>query len=223
MNKYISLSHMINDKTPCYGGEKGLSVNFSKLVAKGDGANGSEVKINSHLSTHIDFPYHFDENGKKLEDYTPDFFVFDKIELIELNGIKNSYIIVPDDLNIKNNHCEILLIKTNFEKYRNLATYWKKNPGISPDVAGYLRSKCPHLRAIGFDFISISPFQNRDLGRKAHRAFLCHKRPILLIEDMRLEMLNQHIVLEKLIISPLLIQGLEASPVNIMGVCNGKS
>lgn len=218
MNKYLSLSHIIDDETFCYGGEKGLELNFYKQINDKSSSNNSEIKINSHISTHIDFPYHFCNGGKKLEDYNADFFVFEQIEIIELNNIKPSQIIKQEDLKIKNNKCEIILIKTNFEKYRSSKIYWEENPGISPEVGDFLRKNCPNLRTIGFDFISISPFQNRDLGRQTHKEFLCNQPPILIIEDMKLEKINKNTQFEKIIVSPLLIKGLEASPVNVLGV-----
>lgn len=218
MSKYISLSHLIEEETFCYGGEKGLGLNFYKKIANKDSSNNSEIRINTHISTHIDFPYHFCENGSKLEDFESDFFVFEEVEIVELNEIKHSSIIEVKDLAIKNMDCEILLIKTNFEQYRKSNIYWEQNPGISPDVAEYLRKNCPKLRGIGFDFISISPFQNRELGRKSHREFLCDKKPILIIEDMKLKMIESDVAFEKIIVSPLLIKGLEASPVTVLGV-----
>jgi len=42
------------------------------------------------------------------------------------------------------------------------------------------------LEPPGFDSISVSSFQNRMVGREAHRAFLDPKAPILLLEDIDL-------------------------------------
>ena len=41
------------------------------------------------------------------------------------------------------------------------------------------------------DFISLTSYQNREIGRMAHREFLGSSRPLLLIEDMDLSRLFQ--------------------------------
>ena len=50
-----------------------------------------------------------------------------------------------------------------------------------------LRKEYSLIRAIGFDWISLSSYKNHELGREAHRIFLDpekERHPILLIEDM---------------------------------------
>ncbi|RYZ80474.1 MAG: hypothetical protein EOP04_25820 [Proteobacteria bacterium] len=44
--------------------------------------------------------------------------------------------------------------------------------------------------AIGLDSISLTGFQNREVGRAAHKEFLAGPNPILIIEDMNLEALQ---------------------------------
>jgi kynurenine formamidase len=64
------------------------------------------------------------------------------------------------------------------------------------------------------DFISLTSYQNRELGREAHRMFLGGDRPILLIEDMDLsKIMNSP---KSISCIPLLINGLDGSPVTII-------
>ena len=64
------------------------------------------------------------------------------------------------------------------------------------------------------DFISLTSFQNRPLGRVAHRAFLGGDRPLLLVEDMDLSRLDVHP--KKMICTPLMIEKLDGCPVTVI-------
>ncbi len=92
---------------------------------------------------------------------------------------------------------DLLLIKTGFEKYRSSHDphdiYTRHGPGISPDVGVWLRRN-RSIKMIGFDFISLSSYDHRELGRVAHRAFLAgaSEQPILIIEDMHLAELKSN-------------------------------
>jgi kynurenine formamidase len=64
------------------------------------------------------------------------------------------------------------------------------------------------------DFISLTAYQHRELGRTAHRAFLGGGRPILLIEDMDVRQLSSQP--KSIICSPILLKGVDGAPVNII-------
>ena len=64
------------------------------------------------------------------------------------------------------------------------------------------------------DFISITSYQNREIGRLAHRQFLGGKNPLLLVEDMDLSSLKK--TPRSLICAPLLIENIDGSPVTII-------
>ena len=70
------------------------------------------------------------------------------------------------------------------------------------------------MKVIGFDFISISSFSNREMGRIAHRKFLVENE-ILVIEDMSLIEASNKI--EKVYCFPLLINGIDGCPVTVIG------
>jgi kynurenine formamidase len=55
---------------------------------------------------------------------------------------KAGHLIAPQDMP-RLADCELLLVKTGFEKYRRKEIYWRNSPGLSPELAGFLRKKCP--------------------------------------------------------------------------------
>ena len=73
----IFLSYFIDEHTPSYGGiENAVKIERIKSIEKGDSSNNLELKFPAHIGTHIDFPFHFSNDGKKLEDYPPSFWIF---------------------------------------------------------------------------------------------------------------------------------------------------
>ena len=213
----IYLSHYISDKTPGYGGQSIFTCEESSSIKKGKSSNSSLWRMNNHSGTHIDFPKHFDDAGKTLSDYPANFWFFNEIGFINY-AASSSEIIGVEQLNLGNinRETDFLIIKTNFEKFRGQEIYWNENPGFSPDLGHFLRNNFPKLRAIGFDSISLTSFQHRELGRQAHRAFLANYNglePILIVEDMKLGELNQKP--KRVVCLPFMADDADGSPVTV--------
>ncbi len=211
---YIWLSHVLDKKTPLYGGGTEWKCIRDKEIQKGDSCNTSLLELPSHAGTHVDTPLHFIKDGMAIEEYTSGDWVFLNSLLVFLEPAKGS-LITPDNLNItKNEKTDIILFCTPFEKFRDDEIYWKENPGIAPEMAGYLLDLCPNLKAIGMNFISISSFKHRDIGRLSHRAFL--GKGIRIIEDMHLISLKPGDILKKVIVLPLRFKGGDGAPCSVI-------
>jgi len=222
----IYLSYTINNKTPLYGNKGNPLIRKTNQMEKGDTSNNSELILSAHTGTHIDAPYHFYEKGMTIDQYAPEFWIcyhpyvidinVDLEEIITLNKIKEQLDHLPKNT-------DLLIIRTGFGKYRkkNVKMYTLHNPGIASEIGEWLR-KYRQIKMIGFDFISLSSYANRELGRMAHKTFLAKMEfngllmePILIIEDMDLSKLNKS--MEKVIVSPLRFHSSDGSPVTVMG------
>ncbi len=201
--------------TPIYGGGQGISISSDRSILKGDTANTKLITLYNHSGTHIDFPNHFFEQGKTADNYSADFWIFENPYLVYRKAEENEIFFLSDDEMKKiPSEIDFLIIKTGFGEFRGEDKYWKYNPGFAPRFANMLRDKFPNLKVIGMDFISLTSFQNRELGREAHRMFLGGDRPILLIEDMDLSKITNSP--KSILCLPLLINGLDGSPVTII-------
>lgn len=209
--KIFLLSHPLSNLTPCYAGKKNVHVAAVKSIAKGDSCNMKEMSLSLHAGTHVDAPFHFLAKGKKVTDIPLPQWAFSKVLLIHVPG-KAGQLLRSKDMPALTD-CELLLIKTDFEKYRKNKIYWQNSPGLDPDLAGFLKKQCPSLRAVGVDFISISNLNKRQEGRRAHKNFL--KRNILLIEDMKLCTLKNS--LDHVLVSPIFVQGADGAPCTVWG------
>ncbi len=213
----IFLSHLIDNDTPTYGNSSGIKISRATCMDDGDTANSLSIKMNNHIGTHIDLPKHFDNNGKVLEQYPACEWVFNNVQLINIPLKKEEMLSVSHlEKKLKEN-IEVLIIKTGFEKFRHQESYWKNNPGVLPEVGTWLRNNFKSIKIIGFDFISLTCFQKREIGRTAHRAFLesnKNNEPIRIIEDMKLSEIDTNP--KKLIVLPLMIKSADGVPVNII-------
>lgn len=207
----IFLSYYINIETPAYGGEmNAFNIEKTSSISNGDKTNNTKISFNSHLGTHIDFPLHFYENGKSLNDYPADFWIFSNIGVIECETSE-----ILDKLDLLDKNIEILILKTNFSINRSNDNYWKNQPVIKSSIASVLKERFPKLRIFGFDLISLTSKLDREEGRLAHLAFLDNPE-ILILEDMDLSKLD--FIPKLLIVSPLLINNIEGVPCTVIAI-----
>jgi arylformamidase len=209
------LSHFITRDTPSYGNLSPVSIEPASCMDHGATSNSLRFTLSNHVGTHIDLPLHFDATGKNLNDYEAKDWYFKNIALVdaalgpgELLCIEHLEGRVPP-------LTEVLLVRSGFEARRGQREYTHHNPGVSAETCAWLRESFPQLRVLGFDFISLSSFQNREIGRVAHRILLGHGigLPVRIVEDMRLAHLRE--TPRNLLISPLLIERADATQVTV--------
>jgi len=217
--KTIYLSYYINEQTPLYGGEKAIELVKRSEISKGAGSNTKFLHFPNHLGTHIDFPNHFSDSGKTINDYSPSFWNRLNVFVIDYQAKVGEII---DDVVLQCNiipaNTEFLIINTGFGNRREKKVYWENNPGLDPRLAKIIKKQCPNIKIIGFDFISVSSYQNRLLGREAHREFLLENE-ILLIEDMKLDEIEGRNIIS-ITALPLMIDNIDGTPITIIAEIN---
>lgn len=218
MSNYISLSHVFKEKLSAYGDGTGLKIESLKSLANGDSSNNSALSFSSYFEIHIDFPLHFRPDGKKSSDYEIWNLIFNKIGIFKLS-IQEENLIIYENLKEKSKilkkDTEFLMIKTGYSDFRNGEKYWKFNPGFHPNLAAFLRSHFQSLKGSGFDTISLSCYQNREMGRAAHKEFLC-KNNLLIVQDLNLSNVNCNTEIKRLVVVLFLVENIEAATVNVL-------
>ena len=199
-----------------YGNGERIKIKKIRSISGGDTSNNSYLTFNSHYGTHIDFPNHFDNNGKTGTDYQANSFVFNQANLTALRELKQGLLIELKDLVMEAIpiDTELLIIKTGFTNKRMEDEYWSHNPGFAPQLAKDLKKQFPELRAIGFDSISLTSYKHREIGRIAHKEFLV-KNELLIIEDMDLSKIDEHTTINTVIVSPLRYKDADGTPVTV--------
>ena len=217
MSKWVYLSYPLSRKTPAYGGGDSIKIRQEKNIEHGDSCNTQHWSLSNHLGTHIDFPRHFVQAGKTSNDYSPEFWIFHSPFILVISAVEPGVIIEPDavDMDTVPDDTDLLVIKTGFCHFREKNIYWKNNPGFASALAFFLRKHFPHLRVFGFDSISLSSFVHRNTGHEAHKAFLGHPNPILLLEDMDLSAIDNSTKLKQVVVSPLLVEDADGAPCTV--------
>jgi kynurenine formamidase len=173
--EWIWLSHSLSKSTPAYAGGDGFQIFAEKCISSGDSCNVSKLIFSNHLGSHVDAPRHFLTKGVTVDSYSPKDWIFLSPFLIDIS-LKEAELISVNHLApllFKNTYdYDLLLIRSGFELLRGERRYWESGPGLHPNLAIWLKSKFPSLRAIGIDWISVSSFQHREEGRAAHRELL---------------------------------------------------
>lgn len=216
------LSHPLSSDTPSYGDRDEVVLLPKSSISNGDTSNTTDFRLtNNHIGTHFDVPKHFYDDGSTITDISPDLWLFFNVCLIDIPCEQGRLIEVSDfESVIIKSDTDLLLIRTGFENFRNEDKYWNGYPGISENACEYLRSKFEILRAVGFDFISLTSPLFKEQGKKAHLSFLNEKdrRPIYIIEDMKLSVLTSDP--DNVIVAPLLIDKGNGGPVTVLSINN---
>lgn len=208
MNKFLFLSYFLDESTPIYGGTKNsFIIKTTKQIRNGDNSNNMYFSFPNHIGTHIDFPFHFNIEGKTCSDYPASFWYFSKIGFLscKIEEIENEAINLSKDI-------EILIIKTGFGNKRGTDEYWEKQPVIPGNLAYFLKNNFSKIRVIGFDLISLTSKLNREEGKKAHLDFLIYN-DILVLEDMKLDELIE--TPSNIVIAPLQVNNADGTPCNV--------
>ena len=213
------LSHLLTETMPTYGNGEKPVLRPIKTMAGGDSCNTACWTLPNHAGTHVDAPRHFFPDGPAISDYPASFWVFDRPWCTAVRLPEDGCLIGEQHIPWREipEQTDLLLLKTGFGSHYGEERYWSGNPGLAPELAVRLRSACPALRAVGFDFISVSSWLNRDAGREAHRAFLDPAGPpLLLVEDMNLAGLQPGSTLNRVTVAPLRAAESDGSPCTIL-------
>lgn len=180
-----------------------------------DGYNLELLFFSSHTGTHIDAPYHFVQNGKKIHQIPVERF-FGNAILIKILKQKNQPITKNDIISFEKKNGIIvnnssIVFYTGWQKNLKKDFYFLSNPGLSESAAKYLASK--RINLVGIDSPSI------DLG--SDKKFTVHKilskKNILIVENLS----NLNKIKSKkfdFIILPLKLKDATGSPVRAIAI-----
>ena len=211
--KVIDLTLTVSEKIPTFPGSPKPHFIEWETIPK-DGYNLELLFLSTHTGTHIDAPFHFVKNGKKIHEIAPERLVNEAV-LIRIGKNSNRSISKTDIQNFEQKNGKIengstVIFYTGWQKNLNKEFYYTENPGLSVSAAKYLVSK--KINMVGIDSPSI------DLGTDSK--FSVHhvlaKNNILIVENLanlnKIKSNNFH-----LITSPLKLKNATGSPIRAFG------
>ncbi len=217
----LELSYSLSESIPVYPGSPLDSFKKINVMNNGDPCNTSVIHHYIHAGTHVDAPFHFDNEGLTIDMIPISDFIFSKPLLIECPLNKSGLISVEQIKEYEQVYSsDIIFFHTGYCSHREDGKVYADDfPALSEEAALFLRNELPELKAVAIDTLSI---ESSVLGPKqdfpVHRALLDKKvsreRTLLIYEDVNTGLLLG-CVPAKVYGFPLRLSGLDGSPVTI--------
>ena len=153
IKKYVDLSWDLNADSPIYPGDPEPSVSVATTL-ENEGYNLFRVVVGTQTGTHVDAPYHFRNDGARINEMELDFF-FGPAVVIRVTDKKAEEEIVMADVKPYEDKIQpgtIVLFNTNWYKKRGTEEFFT-HPYVSAEVAHWLVAK--GVRFICSDTINV--------------------------------------------------------------------
>ena len=187
----LELSHPISPTTPVYPGVDQSSYVSANRMSRGGPNNATYVRHFLHTGTHVDAPFHFDDEGLTIDRVPINEFVYSAALVLSIRK-KRGELITPADLE---NHkaalsrADLVLFHTGYCHYINdVGVYQDDFPAIDLEVARMFRDELLNVVAIGIDTLGIESLAGPDSGFPVHKQLLqrtlSQQRPLLIFENV---------------------------------------
>ena len=195
----IDISLPLETRLAVWPGDTEFDYELMWKRSAGATVNVGAVRMSTHCGTHIDAPFHFDEDGQKVDELPLATFV-GKAMVIHVRGRQN---ISRADLSRDLQGATRLLIRT--DAWNDPYSFPEKIPVIDLDVPDWLRSQ--RIVLMGVDLPSVDALDCKDLP--VHHA-LAHNQ-VTILESLNLRGVDEGVY--DLVAAPLRIVGADAAPV----------
>jgi arylformamidase len=196
----IDISEPLRGGMPVWPGDTEFSFELGWTKEQSGSVNVGHLTMSTHTGTHVDAPFHFDDEGLKVIELDPGVYV-GPARVIEAPG--------EDGIGARElrqhalEGASRLLVKTGSWRDRN--TFPERITYLRPDAAPFLAEK--GIRLVGVDVPSVDPIDSKDLP--AHHALRANG--IHILEGAVLDGVEPGDY--ELISLPLALHGADGSPV----------
>jgi len=203
--KIIDITLPLSNETLVWEGDKEITIEQVAFINKGSDFNVSRVEFGVHAGTHIDAPYHLDDQGYSVEKIP-----FDKlVGKIQVLQIDDSIDLITKEVLLGSGFqegTERLLLKTkNTQNWiKNDLCFDRDYVAINSTAATFLAGA--GIKFVGIDYLSISPYNDLKIP---HQILL--KAGIVILENAYLA--NVEVGEYTLFCLPLNLVGTDGAPV----------
>jgi arylformamidase len=198
--KVIDISRPLINGVPTWPGDTKFNYEVSWSKEESGSVNVGKITLSIHTGTHIDAPFHFDNQGKKVKDLDLDLYI-GKALVVDVSQYDS--VGAAQLMNINFNQVERILLKTN--SWVNETVFPEEITYLKADIGPFLAGK--GIKLIGVDVPSVDPLNSKELA--AHHSL--HEHNIHILEGIDLE--NIEPKLYELIALPLPLEESDGSPV----------
>lgn len=197
---WIDISQPLNAKLAHWPGDTPFSYELSYTKEQTGSVNIGRITTSLHSGTHVDAPFHFDQDGAKILDLDINVFI-GPCRIIDVSAFSEI------DRKALNEHSLEgvirLLLRTSVAN--NPEVFPEKIPYITKEGALYLAEK--GIKLVGVDVPSVDPLDSKELA--GHHTL--HQKGIHILENVMLDHVQPGDY--DLIALPLPIAGADGSPV----------
>ena len=171
------ISIPIKNNMVTYPGDPAVEISSFRRIAKGDSCNITILHMGSHTGTHLDAPYHFNQDGAKTDTLNLE-ACFGQCLVKEIP--KEREAVLPEDLlDIDFAKFKRILFKTKNSSFWSDPEFKKDFCYISPEAAKIMLGK---VLLVGIDYLSVEQFHAGH--HKTHNTLL--KNGIIALEGLNL-------------------------------------
>lgn len=196
---WIDISVELNNHVAEWPGDTPFSYSIPVTKADSGSVNIGKLEMSTHIGTHIDAPYHFDDHGKTVEQLDINNYI-GTATILDLSGTEEITRTALEAFQITGH---ILLIKT--DAAQNKSIFPKNVPTLTQDAVDYLADN--DVKLFGIDVPSVDKITSKALD--VHHAL--HKKYIMIIENVVLDDVSPGVY--DFIALPLKLKGADGSPV----------
>lgn len=200
---WIDVSMRINPNMKVYKNrEEKKPVFTTSATFEQQGVYETDLKINLHTGTHIDFPKHTMENGNTSKDFDVS-KLLRKVKVFDMTSVVGAITKEDiDSLSIGENDFVFFKTRNSFDKEFNFEFVY-----LAKDAAEYLANK--HIFGVGIDALGIERNQE---GHPTHDILL--SQGIIILEGLNLKEVDHDVY--DMVCLPLSIDDVEALPVRAL-------
>lgn len=199
-NEWIDISQPLQNNYAEWPGDTPYSYEVAFKKEDTGSVNIGKLTMSTHMGTHIDAPFHFSNEGEKVDELPIDLYI-GRARVIDLTGITEIGYEALAQYDFGG--VERILLKTG--KREDLTLFPKDFVTIQADLAPLLREK--GVRLLGIDSPSVDTETSKTLD--AHHAL--YENNVMILENIMLDHVEAGDY--ELIALPLNIVGADGSPV----------
>lgn len=153
---WIDVSQRLDNNIAVWPGDTPFSYEVDVSKEESGSVNIGKLTLSTHTGTHIDAPFHFDNEGKKVIDLDINLYIGSAIVV----HLPNRQLIQKEELEKLNlDNVTRLLIRT--DAWQNRTVYPEEIPTLESEAIDYLASIGVLL--IGFDLPSVDRMESKTL------------------------------------------------------------
>jgi arylformamidase len=194
---------MLDEALAGWPGDAPYRLERTARLANGDSTNLGAVTMSLHTGTHIDAPYHFDEQGLTVEAISPEVYI-GPAQVLDVRG--RATIAVSDLATRTRPGVPRLLLRT--DAWTDPTRFPESIPQLAADVPGFLHAQ--GISLLGVDLPSVDALDSKALP--IHHAL--GRNGIFILESLALVAVPEAVY--ELSALPLRICGADACPVRAL-------